>query len=88
MKKYIIERNIPGIGGSTHDQLCGATRTSCNAIDEMEGRVHWVHSYVTGDKTYCIYLANNKEAIQEHAEKSGFPANSIEEVKAMIDPTT
>lgn len=88
MKKYVIERNIPGIGKSSPGQLSDASQVSCRAIEGMNHKVQWLHSYVTGNKTYCIYLAPDKAAVEEHAAKSGFPANSVEEVVSMIDPTT
>lgn len=88
MRKFIIEREIPGIGGSTSAQLCEASRTSNGALAEIGSGVQWVHSYVTGDKTFCVYLADDEEKIREHARISGFPANRITEVLTMIEPTT
>ena len=87
MKKYVIERPIPGIGSLTRDELhAGATR-SCVALDELGPDIQWVHSYVTDDKIYCVYLAANEELIRQHAERSAFPAATISTVRAMIDPT-
>ena len=87
MKKYVIERPIPGIGSLTRDELhAGATR-SCVALDELGPDIQWVHSYVTDDKLYCVYLAANEQLIREHAQRAGFPAESIAAVRAMIDPT-
>ena len=87
LKRYVIERDLPGVGAMSHQELGGATRTSNKALAEVPG-VQWEHSYVTGDKTFCIYLAENEDAILEHARCSGFPANKITEVVTIIDPTT
>ena len=87
MKKYVIERPMPGIGSLTRDELhAGATR-SCDALDELGPNIQWVHSYVTADKIYCVYLAANEQLIREHAERSAFPAATVSAVRAMIDPT-
>lgn len=88
MKKFIIEREIPGAGKLTAEQLQGISQKSCCILEEMGPRIQWVESYVTDDKIYCIYLAANEEAIREHAQKGEFPANRVSEVKTMIDPTT
>lgn len=88
LKRYVIERDIPNIGASSEQDLSGAAATSNSALAKLAPRVQWEHSYVAGDKTFCIYLAEDEEAIREHAEISGFPASVITEVKAMIDPTT
>jgi carbohydrate-binding DOMON domain-containing protein len=88
MKRYVIERDIPNIGASSEQDLSGAAATSNSALAKLAPRVQWEHSYVANDKTFCIYLAENEEAIREHAEISGFPASVITEVKGMIDPTT
>ena len=88
MPKYVIEREMPGVGSLNSAQLGEASRNSCNAIQKMSPRVQWVQSYVTGDKIYCVYIAVNEEAVREHARQGGFPANRISEVKAIIDPTT
>ncbi|OAI18933.1 hypothetical protein A1507_08500 [Methylomonas koyamae] len=88
MPKYIIERNIPGAGQLTQAELQGISQKSCGVLREMGSRIQWLHSYVTGDKVYCIYIADNEQAIREHAEQGGFPANRIEEIKTVIDPTT
>lgn len=88
MKKYIIERDIPGVGKMTAEELKGAATVSNAALDKLTGRVQWQHSFVTGDKTFCVYLAEDEAAIQEHAKLSGFPANKITEVATIIDPTT
>lgn len=88
MKKFMIEREIPGVGNMGPDELCGAARTSNAALAKLSPKVQWQHSYVTADKTFCIYLAEDEAAIREHAEMSGFPANGITEISTMIDPTT
>ena len=87
MKRYVIERDLPGVGGMSSTDLGGAAKTSNAALAEIPG-VQWEHSYVAGDKTFCIYLAENEERIIEHAAKSGFPATRITEVVTVIDPTT
>ncbi|TPQ26698.1 DUF4242 domain-containing protein [Methylomonas koyamae] len=88
MPKYIIERDIPGAGQLTHAELQGISQKSCGVLREMGPRIQWLHSYITGDKVYCIYIADSEQAIREHAEQGGFPANRIEEIKTVIDPTT
>lgn len=88
MKKYIIERDVPGIGQMNPDELCGAAQTSNAALAKLAPRVQWQHSYVTGDKTFCVYLAEDEAAVHEHATLSGFPATVITEVSSVIDPTT
>ena len=88
MPKYLIEREIPGAGSLTKEQLHDVAQTSCNVLREMGPQIQWVESYVTGDKVYCVYISPNEEMIREHAEKGGFPANRISEIKTAIDPTT
>lgn len=88
MPKYVIERNIPGAGGLTSEQLKGISQTSCGVLSELGPQIQWVHSYVTTDKIYCIYNAPNKEMVLEHAKKGGFPANTVSEVSTIIDPVT
>ena len=88
MKKCVIERAIPGVGGMSAEELCGAARTSNEALARLSPRVQWQHSYVADDKTFCVYLAEDEAAIREHAEISGFPANTITEIATVIDPTT
>ena len=88
LKRYVIERDIPDIGAASAHDLSGAAATSNAALAQLAPRVQWEHSYVAGDKTFCIYLAESEEVIREHAEISGFPATVITEVKATIDPTT
>ncbi len=88
MPKYIIERDIPGAGQLTQAELQGISQKSCGVLRDMGPRIQWLHSYVTSDKVYCIYIADSEQAIREHAEQGGFPANRIEEIKTVIDPTT
>lgn len=88
MKTYVIEREIPNAGALTPVQLKGISQTSCSVLDEMGPSIQWIHSYVTGNKIYCIYRAESAELIREHAKKGGFPANSITEVANIISPAT
>jgi Protein of unknown function (DUF4242) len=88
MPKYVIERDIPGAGELTPEQLKGISQTSCGVLSELGPQIQWVHSYVTTDKIYCIYNAPNKDMVLEHAKKGGFPANSVSEVATIIDPVT
>ncbi len=88
MPKYVIEREIPGAGDLTGEQLHGISQTSCGVLNELGPQIQWVQSFVTGDKIYCVYIAPNEEMVREHATRGGFPANSIAEVKNVIDPTT
>lgn len=88
MPKFIIERNIPAIGSVSQEELKNACRHSNATIREMSHSVQWLHSYVTSNKLYCVYIAPDREAVLEHAKKGGFPANSIEEVGTMIDPVS
>ena len=88
LKRFVIEREIPSIGASSPDELSGAATTSNSALAQLAPRVQWEHSYVAGDKTFCIYLAEDEDAIRKHAEISGFPATVITEVKAILDPTS
>jgi Protein of unknown function (DUF4242) len=88
MPKYVIEREIPGAGSMTPEQLQAASRKSNSVLQNLGPQIQWQQSYVTGDKLYCIYVAPNEEMIREHAKQGGFPANSISEIKAIIDPTT
>jgi hypothetical protein len=88
MKKFVIEREIPGAGSLSAEQLQGIAQQSCAVLNTMGPKIQWVESYVTDDKVYCVYLASNEEAIREHAAKGGFPANRVSEVKTIIDPTT
>lgn len=88
MKRYVIERSIPGVGKLDGEQLRGAAATSNEALRKLAGKVQWVQSYVVDDKTFCIYLAENESAVQEHAKLSGFPASKVTEVRRLIDPMT
>ncbi len=88
MKKFVIEREIPTVGEMNQTELSGAAKTSNDALAQLAPRVQWQHSYVTANKTFCIYLAEDEAAINKHAELSGFPASVITEVTGIIDPTT
>ena len=88
MPKYVIERNIPGVGNLKPEELQAISQKSCGVLSNMGPKIHWVQSYVTDDKIYCIYIAPDEATVREHAQQGGFPANSIAEVKAIIDPTT
>ena len=88
MKRYVIERNLPGVGKMDREQLKGAAATSNEALAKLSGKVQWMQSYVVDDKTFCVYLAENEAAVQEHARLSGFPANKVSEVRSVIDPMT
>ncbi len=88
MPQFVIEREMPGVGGLGAEDLKGASQTSCSVIRDLGPEIQWVHSYVTDDKIYCIYRAPNEGIIREHAERGGFPANAISQVRTMIDPTT
>jgi len=86
--KYVIEREIPGAGSLSPEQLKDISQTSCGVLSEMGPEIQWVQSYVTGDKIYCVYIAPSQELVREHAEKGGFPADRVSEVTVIIDPTT
>jgi hypothetical protein len=88
MPKYVIEREIPGAGKLSAQEIQGISQKSCGVLNEMGPQIQWVQSYVTDDKIYCVYIAPNEEMVREHAQKGGFPANRISEVKSVIDPTT
>ena len=88
MKRYVIERNLPGVGSLDRAQLKNAAAKSNEALAQLPGKVQWVQSYVVDDKTFCVYLAENEAAVQDHARLSGFPANKISEVRTVIDPMT
>lgn len=88
MKKYLIEREIPGVHQLDGEALKGAAATSNAALAQLGPKVQWIQSFVTPDKTFCLYLAENEDAVREHAKLSGFPANKITEVSGIIDPTT
>jgi hypothetical protein len=88
MKRYVIERNIPGVGQLNGEQLKDASATSNAALARLGGKVQWVESYVVDDKTFCIYLADNESSVHEHAKLSGFPASKVSEVRSVIEPMT
>ncbi len=88
MKRYVIERNIPGVGSLNGQQLKEASATSNAALAELGGKVQWVESYVVDDKTFCFYLADNESSVHEHAKLSGFPASKVTEVRTVIAPMT
>jgi len=88
MPKYIIERKIPGAGNLTAEELKGISQKSCCVLKELGPQIQWLESFVTENKVYCIYIAPDEESVREHAKRGEFPANSIEEIKTIIDPTT
>jgi hypothetical protein len=88
MKRYVIERNIPGVHGLNGQQRQGASQASNAALAKLAGKAHWLHSYVVENKTFCVYLAQDEAAVREHAALSGFPANKINEVMGMLEPET
>jgi Protein of unknown function (DUF4242) len=88
MPKFVIERDIPKAGSLSPQELQGVAQKSCSVLRSMGPSIQWVHSYVTGDKVYCIYIAPDEKAIRDHAQQGGFPANRISEIKGVIDPTT
>ncbi len=88
MKTYVIEQIIPGTGDLTPEQLKGMSQTSCSVLEEIGPIIEWQHSYITGDKVYCVYKAKNKQLIEEHAKKENFHANSINEVATTISTKT
>ncbi len=88
MPKFIIERELPGAGDLTPEQLQSVSQTSCGVLRDLGQQIQWVQSFVTADKIYCVYIAPNEELIREPASLGGFPANSVSQVRAVIDPTT
>ena len=88
MPKYVIEREIPGAGKLTAEQLKAISQTSCGVLSKMGPQIQWVQSYVTTDKIYCVYIAPNEEMVREHAKQGGFPANAVNLVSEIIDPAT
>ena len=88
MPKYVIERDIPGAGKLSPDQLQGISQKSCSVLQNLGPQIQWVQSYVTDDKVYCVYIAPSEDMIRAHAQQGGFPANKISEIKTVIDPTT
>lgn len=88
MKTFLIEREIPGAGKLTGEELKAISQTSCSVLREMGPKIQWVQSYVTGNKIFCVYKAENEDLIREHAKKGGFPANTITEISSVISPAT
>ena len=88
MPKYVIERDIAHIGDVTPDQVLAISQKSCSVLNVLGPQIQWLHSYVTQDKIYCVYIAPNEEIVREHAKQGGFPANRVSEVRMMIDPTS
>lgn len=88
MPKYVIERDLPGAGKLTPEELRAISQKSCGVLRRLGPQIQWVQSYVTDDKIYCIYIAPSEEAVREHARQGGFPANAVMQVRAIIDPTT
>lgn len=88
MPKYVIERDIPGAGKLSSQELKAISQKSCGVLIKMGPQIQWLHSYVTGDKVYCVYIAPNEKMVREHAKQGGFPANRVSEVASVIDPTT
>ena len=88
MPKYVIEREIPGAGNLSAAELHAISQKSCAVLNSMGPQIQWIESFVTDDKIYCVYLAPNEDAVRQHAQQGGFPANRIARVRTMIDPTT
>lgn len=88
MKRYVIERDLPGVGDLGPEEACGAARASNDALAKLAPAIQWDHSYVAGDKTFYVYLAQDEDVIRKHADLSGFPATRITEIKGMLDPTS
>ena len=88
MKKFVIERTLPGAGNLSPEELQAISKTSCEVVAQLGKPYHWIQSFVTDDKIYCIHIAESEDVIREHARKGNFPINTVAEVKAIIDPTT
>lgn len=88
MPKFVIEREIPEVGKLTPEQLQAVSQTSCGVLKNIGPQIQWLHSYVTDNKIYCVYIAPDEATVREHAKQGGFPANSVAQVRAVIDPTT
>jgi hypothetical protein len=86
MPQFVIERDMPGVGSAAPGDLKGASQTSCNVLRELGPEIQWVHSYVTDDKIYCVYLAPDEATVQEHAKRAGLPANRVSAVRRLLDP--
>ena len=88
MPKFVIEREIPEVGTFSPEQLQAVSQTSCGVLRDLGPQIQWLHSYVTDDKIYCVYIAPDEETVRKHAQQGGFPANRISQVRSTIDPTT
>jgi cell division inhibitor SulA len=88
MPKYVIERNIPGAGQLSPDELQAISQKSCGVLEQLGPQIQWLESYVSNDKIYCVYIAPSEELVREHARRGGFPADQVSEVRRVIDPTT
>ena len=88
MPKYVIEREIPGAGKLSSQELKAISQKSCSVLSKLGSQIQWLHSYVTGDKIYCVYIAPDEKLVREHAKQGGFPANRVSAVTSVIDPTT
>ena len=88
MPKFMIERDIPGVGSLSRDELQAISQRSCKVLETLGPKIQWVQSYVTDDKIYCVYIAPDEAAVREHAQKGGFPASSVSAVQTMLDPTS
>lgn len=88
MPKYVIERELPGAGKLSKDQLHAISQKSCGVLSNLGPQIQWLHSYVTDDKIYCVYIAPNEDMVREHAKQGGFPANKVSAIRTVIDPTT
>lgn len=88
MPKFVIEREIPEVGKLSTEQLKAVSQTSCGVLRELGPQIQWLHSYVTDDKIYCVYIAPDEETVRKHAQMGGFPANKVSQVRTTIDPTT
>jgi hypothetical protein len=88
MKKFVVERNLPGAGNLTAEELQAISQTSCDAIDALNKPYHWIQSFITGDKIYCVHIAESEEAVREHARLGKIPVHTVAEIKAIIDPLT
>ena len=88
MPKYLIERELPGAGQLTRDELMAISQKSCGVLEQLGPQIQWVQSFVTGDKITCVYIAPNAEMVREHARMGGFPANRVEEITTILDPTS
>jgi len=88
MPKFVIERDIPGVGKLSPQQLQAISQKSCAVLQEMGPRIQWIQSYVTDDRIYCVYIAPDEDTVRKHAQQGGFPANRISQIRSMIDPTT